>query len=305
MTLKIGILCGREWSFPPAFVEEVNRHNVGVVAEYAKLGGTWMDEPCPYAVLMDRISHEVPYYRSYVKNAVLQGTTVINNPFMWSADDRFFDATLAAKLGIAHPRTIVLPNKDYGPGVVPTESLRNLIYPLDWQGIVEHVGLPCVLKEAQSSGRKMVAVCRSLDDLLHHYNQSGLLTMLVQEYVPWDQCVRCLCVGQEEVLPMKYDPGQRRHLVEETLQRDTRQRVIDDTLKLMQALGYDLCLTEWAVADGVPYVLDYLNPVPDLDINVLTPAYFKWAVKHLAATAIKRAISPRPQKRELRWSSWF
>src|SRR5438128_1870328 len=112
---KIGLLVGSEGSFPSAFLREVNRRATGVTAEYARLGGTRMDEPCPYAVLIDRISHEVPYYRTYLKNAVLQGTTVVNNPFMWSADDKFFEASLAAKLGVPHPRTLVLPNKDYGP----------------------------------------------------------------------------------------------------------------------------------------------------------------------------------------------
>src|SRR3954449_4371748 len=140
LTMKIGLLVGREWSFPPAFIEEVNRRNEGVTAEYAKLGGTRMNGPCPYAVVIDRISHEVPYYRSYLKNAALQGATVINNPFMWTADDKYFEASLAAKLGVAHPKTVVLPNKDYVPGVVPTESLRNLVYPLDWKGIVEYTG---------------------------------------------------------------------------------------------------------------------------------------------------------------------
>ena len=134
MTLKIGLLVGREWSFPPAFIDEVNNRNEGVVAEFVKLGTTSMDEPCPYAVLIDRISHEVPYYRLYLKYAVLQGAMVINNPFMWTADDKFFEAALATKLGVASPKTVVLPNKDYIPGIVHSESLRNLIYPLDWQG---------------------------------------------------------------------------------------------------------------------------------------------------------------------------
>ncbi|MCS7038615.1 MAG: hypothetical protein NZP34_03330, partial [Caldilineales bacterium] len=131
MTLKVGLLVGREWSFPPAFIEEVNRREEGVIAEMVKLGGTMMDEPVPYAVIIDRISHEVPYYRSFLKHAVLQGVTVVNNPFMWTADDKFFGASLATKLGIASPKTVVLPNKDYVPGIVHTESLRNLKYPLD------------------------------------------------------------------------------------------------------------------------------------------------------------------------------
>ncbi len=133
---RVGVIVGREWSFPPKFIDEVNRRNAGVVAEFVKLGGTRMDEQIPYAVLVDRISHEVPYYRSYLKHAVLEGVTVINNPFMWTADDKFFGASLCAKLGLAHPKTLVLPNKDYVPGIVKTESLRNLVYPLDWQAIV-------------------------------------------------------------------------------------------------------------------------------------------------------------------------
>src|SRR5210317_24639 len=120
MTLKVGLMVGREWSFPPALIEEVNGRDEDVSAEFVQLGGTKMDEPCPYAVIVDRISHEVPYYRSYLKNAVLQGSTVVNNPFMWTSDDKYFESSLANKLGVAHPKTVVLPNKDYVPGIVHT-----------------------------------------------------------------------------------------------------------------------------------------------------------------------------------------
>src|SRR5215813_6445229 len=165
-TQRVGLLVGREWSFPPAFIEEVARRGDGVVAEYVKLGGTRMDEPVPYTVIIDRISHEVPYYRSYLKEAVLQGTTVVNNPFMWSADDKLFGATLATKLGIASPKTIALPNREYVPGIKHDESLRNLKYPLDWQEIIDYVGLPCILKDAHGGGWRDVYVCRSLADLI-------------------------------------------------------------------------------------------------------------------------------------------
>ena len=151
----------------PAFIEEVNRRNEGVVAEFVKIGSTRMDEPCPYTVIIDRISHEVPYYRLYLKYAVLQGVTVVNNPFMWTADDKFFEASLATKLGVASPKTVVLPNKEYVPGIVHTESLRNLVYPLDWQGVIDYVGLPCVLKDAlggvKSAGAFMSAARQDPD----------------------------------------------------------------------------------------------------------------------------------------------
>jgi len=174
--LKIGVIVGREWSWPPAFIEEVNKRDEGVTAEYAQLGGTRMNEPSPYAVLVDRISHEVPYYRSYLKNAMLQGSYVINNPFMWTADDKFFGASLITKLGIASPKTVVLPNKEYVPGIVHNESLRNLVYPTPWEEHVEYLGgFPVVLKDAHGGGWKNVAVCGTLDELWWHYNQSGLL----------------------------------------------------------------------------------------------------------------------------------
>jgi hypothetical protein len=304
MSLKVGLLVGREWSFPPAFIDEVNRRNDGVVAELVKLGGTRMTEPCPYAVLVDRISHEVPYYRSYLKHAALMGATVVNNPFMWTADDKFFEATLADKLGVAHPKTLVLPNKEYVPGIVHHESLRNLIYPLDWRGIADYVGLPCVLKDAHGGGWKNVTVCRSLDELIHHYNQSGLLTMIVQEFIVWDHYVRCLCLGQDEVLPMKYDPHQRRYHVDERhLGMDLGRRVVEESLKLVRALGYDMNTVEWAIRNGVPYAIDFMNPAPDMDVHSLTQRYFDWAVKHMADLVIRLAKNPRPQCRETRWNT--
>ncbi len=248
----------------------------------------------------------MPYYRSYLKNAVLQGATVVNNPFMWSADDKFFEASLADKLGVAHPKTIVLPNKDYVAGIVPTESLRNLIYPLDWQGIIDHVGLPCILKDAHGGGWRGVYVCHSLDELIQNYNQSGLLTMIVQQFIKFEHYLRCLCIGQNDVLPMKYDPHARRYIVEHGhLDAPLGLRIVEESLKLVRALGYDMNSMEWAIRDGVPYAIDFMNPAPDMDVNSLTPAYFEWAVKHMADMAIRLALNPRPQLKETRWSSLF
>ncbi|HJU66061.1 MAG TPA: hypothetical protein VJ596_10310 [Gemmatimonadaceae bacterium] len=306
MTLKIGLLVGREWSFPPAFIDEVNRRQAGVVVEYVKLGATSMDEPCPYAVIIDRISHEVPYYRSYLKHAVLEGATVVNNPFMWTADDKFFGASLATKLGVASPKTLALPNKDYVPGIVHEESLRNLIYPLDWQAIADHIGMPCVLKDAHGGGWKEVYICHSLDELIHHYNSSGRLTMIVQEMIQWEHFVRCVVLGRRHVLAMKYDPRERRYLVEhEHMSPELGERVVADSLKLVTALGYDMNSMEWAVRDGVPYAIDFMNPAPDMDVNSLTPFYFDWVVKHMASMTIEMANSPRPQRREVRWEALF
>lgn len=303
---RVGLLVGREWSWPPRFIEEVNGRKAGVVAEFAQLGGTRMDEPNPYGVVIDRISHEVPYYRSYLKKAVLDGVHVINNPFMWTADDKFFGAALCSKLGIAHPKTVVLPNQDYVPGIVKSESLRNLIYPLDWQAIVDHIKLPCILKDAHGGGWRGVYVCNSMEELIRYYDTSGLLTMIAQEFIKWDQYVRCMCVGQNLVLPMPYDPHQRRYIPDpEYLSPKLKERIIADSLTVVRALGYDMNTVEWAVKDGVPYAIDFMNPAPDMDINSLTPQYFEWCVKAMADLVIDLANKSTPPLAETRWSKLF
>lgn len=305
--LKIGVIVGREWSWPPAFLEEVNKRDAGVVAEYAKLGGTQMNEPNPYAVIVDRISHEVPYYRSYLKNAVLQGVRVVNNPFMWTADDKFFGASLATRLGVASPKTVVLPNKDYVPGIVHNESLRNLVYPLDWQGIVDYLGgFPLILKDAHGGGWKNVYKLKNLQDLWTHYNESGLLTMVLQECIEWDpgQYVRCMCLGQQDILVRKYDPDKRLYLKPD-FSDDLTERIIADSLKLVRALDYDMNTAEWAVRDGVPYAIDFMNCAPDMDIYSTGEEYHRWCVTKMADMCIRYAQNPKPQITDIRWNNLF
>ncbi len=302
---KIGLIVGREWSFPPAFLEEVNRRDAGVFAEYVKLGGTQANEPCPYAVIIDRISHEIPYYRTYLKNAMLQGAYLINNPFWWSADDKFFGTSLADKLGVAIPKTVALPSHSYIEGVI-NESLRNLEYPIDWDKLIGHVGLPAILKDVWGGGWKHVYVVHTKEELLYHYNKTGTLCMMLQEFIDWDQFVRCLCIGQEEILPIKYDPKERKyHVDHHHLTPELGNRIIEDARTINRALGYDMNSIEFAVRDGIPYAIDFTNPAPDMDVNSLTPHYFEWAVKKMADLAIARALNPIPQREEIRWARFL
>lgn len=291
-SLRVGVFVGREWSWPPAFIEEVNQRGEGVLAEYIKIGGTMMNEQVPYRVIVDRISHEVPYYRSYLKNAALQGVKVINDPFMWTADDKFFGASLADRLGVAIPKTLVLPNKDYVPGIIHTESLRNLKYPLDWNAIVEQIGgMPCVLKDAHGGGSKNVHVVYSIAELVWRYNQSGLRTMVLQEFIKWENYARLMGLGQEEVYVMKYDPTKQQYFEEHDFPLDLYNRMVNDTRKLNRALGYDMNAVEFAIKNGVPYAIDFMNPAPDMDVNSLGRNHFDWMVTHMADLVIRLAKS--------------
>ncbi|OLB83214.1 MAG: hypothetical protein AUI15_36410 [Actinobacteria bacterium 13_2_20CM_2_66_6] len=199
---------GRENTFPMPFIDMVNQRGaaVGVSAELAVLGGSLELEEPRHAVLVDRISHEIPYYRAHLKSAALLGTAVINDPFWWEADEKFFECTLARKLGVAVPKTVVLPNKDYIPDIDHSTSLRNLQYPIDWERLVSYTGLPAVLKPNTGGGWKDVYIVDSVDALLAAYNQTGLKTMILQEFIAWDDYVRCICIGREHVMPIRYNP---------------------------------------------------------------------------------------------------
>ncbi|EFO81223.1 hypothetical protein OSCT_0884 [Oscillochloris trichoides DG-6] len=303
---KIGVLVGREWSWPPAFIEEVNRRNAGVLAEFIKLGGTRMAEVCEYDVIIDRISHEIPYYRTFLKTAALCGTRVINNPFWWSADDKFFGASLCSLLGIPHPKTVALPSHSYAEGV-SEESLRNLRYPIPWQDHVEYVGgFPAILKPITTSHFKRVYKVNNFDELWRAYNDTGAECMLLQEYIAWEKYVRCIVIGQEHVMTIKFDANaawpNRYFRDDHYLTTEEGHLVVDSSLKINRALGYDMNTIEFAIKDGIPFAIDLTNPAPNFDVNTLTPHYFDWVVKTMADVAISMALAGRSQPKEYAWS---
>lgn len=302
--LRIGLFVGMEWSWPPAFIEEVNSRSdkTGVIAEFVKIGGTFMDEPNPYRVIIDRISHEVPYYRSYLKNAALQGVKVVNDPFMWTADDKYFGTSVLAKLGIAVPKTYVLPNKDYVPGIDHNKSLRNLDFPIQWERIVEHLGgFPLVLKDAHGGGWKEVHIVYSMEELWAAYDESGLLTMILQEFVKWESYARCMCLAQKDVRVMQYNPNERYYYPEPEFDEALFKKIHDDTLTICKAFGYDMNTCEFAVRDGIPYAIDFMNPAPDMDVNSLGKNHFDWMVTKMADHMVALAQSDVATRKRYDW----
>ena len=309
-------MVGRENTFPPAFIETVNRKgaSVGVNAEMATLGGAREVETPRYAVIVDRISHEVPYYRAHLKSAALQGTVVVNDPFWWDADEKFFECTLARKRGVAVPKTVALPNKAYISDI-NEGSLRNLQYPLDWDGILGYVGLPAILKPNTGGGWKDVYKVDSKEELLWAYDQSGPLapghrpkTMILQEFIHWQDYVRCICIGRKDILPMRYDPTApfaERYVVSRPVQGELRERAVHDATALVDALGYDMDTVEFAVRDGVLYAIDFLNPAPDLDSFSVKEEAFAWALEKMSDLVIAYATGTArpPWQGEHRWWS--
>ena len=306
---KIGVLFGVENTFPGALVEKINSMGLdGIEAEFVHLGGVHMGEPSGYAVIVDRISHDLPFYRSYLKNAILNGTKVINNPFWWSADDKFFNYALAEKLGVAVPRTVLLPHKDYPPEI-NAQSLRNLDYPLDWDGIFDYVKFPAFLKPHDGGGwRDVFHVCNP-HDFFNAYHQTRDLCMTLQAAVNFKEYFRCYVVGQEKVRIMAYDPRKPHHeryvLGPNTADKKLLKRVEKDALTLCKALGYDLNTVEFAVEDGVPYAIDFMNPAPDADLHSVGKESFEWIVNAVAELAVKKAKDADKVMTGMNWSAFL
>lgn len=309
MQKKIGIIFGMENTFPPALVDKVNSMKVdGVQAEFVKLGGVKMAQPSGYSVIIDRISQDIAFYRAYLKNAALSGTFVINNPFWWTADDKFFNYALASKLGVAIPPTVLLPHNQHPPGTTD-QSMRNLMFPLNWEEIFDYVGFPAFLKPYDGGGWKNVYKVNSPDEFFRAYNDTGQLCMTLQRGVKFKEYFRCYVVGQEKVHIMPYDPSVPFHerYVKNPPPIDVRllERVERDALTLCRALGYDLNTVEFAVEDGIPYAIDFMNPAPDADVNSVGKANFDWIVNAVAEFAVKKALSGEVQAQELRWSAFL
>jgi glutathione synthase/RimK-type ligase-like ATP-grasp enzyme len=306
---KIGVIYGMEETFPGALVDRVNAKKIeGITAEHIHIGGIRMDQPSGYRVIVDRISHDIPFYRAYLKHATLFGAIVINNPFWWGADDKFFNYSLAAQIGVATPRTAVLPHKAHPPGTTD-RSMRNLIYPLNWDEIFEYVGFPAFLKPYSGGGWKSVYKVHSPEEFFKAYDETGDLCMTLQQGIEFEEYFRCYVVGQNKVHVMQYDPrlphADRYVKNPAAVSKALQDRVVEDAMKLCRALGYDLNTVEFAVQDGIPYAIDFLNPAPDADYFSVGPENFEWIVENVAQLAIEKARGLENPAQELRWAAFL
>lgn len=305
---KIGILFGQEDSFPWAFIERVNKKGVdGITAEPVRIDKLVQGEPTEYAVIIDRISQDVPFYRAYLKNAALNGAAVVNNPFWWSADEKFFNNCLATKIGVAVPKTVLLPSHEHPPDTGP-KSFRNLAYPLDWEGIFGYVGWPAFFKPFAGGGWKHVYRLSGPDEFFRVYGETGQLVMMLQEEIVFDEYFRCYCIGTNNVRIMQYDPRQPFHLRYvrggPPVRQELLRQVEDAVLKLNQGLGYDFNTVELAVRGGVPYAIDFCNPAPDADVHSVGEENFEWVVEAVADMAIRKAQNHVAGKNNLTWGDF-
>ena len=304
---KIGILFGKERSFPNALIEKINSQKIdGITAEAVRIDKVMQGEPTEYAVIIDRISQDVPFYRAYLKNAALSGTAVINNPFWWSADEKFFNNCLATKIGVPVPKTVILPSHDL-PDDTTGDSFANLAYPLDWEGIFKYTGFPTYMKPFAGGGWKNVYQLNSIEDFFEKHAETKQLVMMLQEEIKFEEYYRCYCIGGKYVRIMPYEPRNPHHLryVADFSPTPEKLKEMEEiVLRINHYLGYDFNTVELALRDGVPYAIDFCNPAPDAEKTSVGEENFAWVVETAAKFAIEKAKTFEPGKDNLTWGKY-
>ena len=304
---KIGILFGQERSFPMAFIERINSKGIEEIsAEPVRIDKSFQGEPSGYSVIVDRISQDVPFYRTWLKNAALTGTAVINNPFWWSADEKYFNNCLMTKIGIPVPKTAILPSHDL-PEETKNESFSNLAYPLDWESIFQYVGFPAYMKPFAGGGWKNVYKLHNKEELFEKHSETGQLVMLLQEEISFEEYYRCYCIGNKYVRIMSYEPRNPYHLRYAADFKPSAERIKqmeEIVLRINTYLGYDFNTVELAVRDGVPYAIDFCNPAPDAERTSVGEENFEWVVETAANYAIERALAQDDHRDNLTWGEY-
>jgi hypothetical protein len=305
---KIGILFGKERSFPMAFIEAINQKNIpGVVAEPVRIDKVVQGEASGYDVIVDRISQDVPFYRAYLKNAALCGTAVINNPFWWSADEKFFNNCLATRIGVPVPKTVILPSRELPPDT-SDQSFQNLAYPLDWETIFGYVGFPAYMKPFAGGGWKNVYKLHNAEEFYQKHGETGQLVMLLQEEIIFSEYYRCYCIGGKYVRIMSYEPRNPHHLrysADFSPAPERLQQMTEIVLRINAWLGYDFNTVELAVRDGIPYAIDFCNPAPDAERTSVGEDNFNWVVQTAADYAIERAVAHQDGTDNLTWGEYL
>ncbi|MGY0039120.1 ATP-grasp domain-containing protein [Pedobacter sp. NJ-S-72] len=305
---KIGILFGQERSFPEAFVKRVNELGGNdFKAEFVNIDKIFQAEPLDYAVIIDRISQDVPFYRASLKNAAITGTAVINNPFWWSADEKFFNNALAVKLGIPVPKTALIPSHAR-PDDTTENSFSNLAFPFDWDNIFEYTGFPAYMKPFDGGGWKEVYKLNDKEEFFDKHSQTHQYVMMLQEEIEFDEYFRCYCIGGKYVRIMQYEPRNPAHLRYAVDHKPSSEKLLktihDYVIKLNQYLGYDFNTVEFAVRDGIPYAIDFCNPAPDADASSVGKENFEWVVETSAKYAIERAKAQVDGQDNLTWGEY-
>ena len=314
-TRRIGLSLGADLCWPTCYEEilsrfdprfEINGETIGFDVTRLDIEPFDLRRPCPYDVVLDRVTHWYHTSREWIKKSILMdGLYVLNNP--WSIQSMEKQTTYCAmmQLGLPVPETWMLPPKEYEPTPDLETTLERYAKLFDLGEVGNQIGYPHFMKPYD--GGAWVAVTRIANEeaLREAYDKSGRRVMHLQQAIePFDLFVRCLGIGPE-LRFIRYDPDAPLHARYRTdgdfLTKEEEGLLRDMTLTINAYFGWDFNSCEVIRKDGVFYPIDFANACPDAQVTSLH-YHFPWLVKTMLQWSLYCAATKRKMRTNLDWN---
>ncbi len=279
---KIGVLFGAEKSFPIELIKYINDKKSDAKASSILIGAVRNNDKANFDLIYDRISHFVPMYQSYLKMAMYNGTKVINNPNSNCIDNNFFQTVFAKKNKLKVPKTVLLPSKEIPEGI-NSEHLHNLMYPINWDEVFDYIGFPAILKPNKGYNLFNAYKIYNQSEFFSTYDLTSTNTMILQENIQYDEYYRAFTIGKNEVRIVEYNPIKPIHLrynkEETTINSKLKKEISKVALLIADFFELYFNTVEFAVKDNVPFIINFLNPAPKCDKELMNESDFNWLLE--------------------------
>ena len=170
------------------------------------------------------------------------------------------------------------------------------------------MGFPAWLKPFDGGGWKHVYKVHSIDEFFERYSETGDIVMTLQESIEFTEYYRCYCIGKKYVHIMPYEPRNPHHLryaAGFAPSAQMKRQLTELCIQICSMLGYDFNTVEFAVRDGIPYAIDYMNPAPDAERTSVQEENFAWVLDKTATFLIELAHEGRATPAAYTWSQFL
>lgn len=318
VTKRIGLSLGADLCWPICFEELLARlalaipiggDTISFAVERVTIEPFDLRQPCPYDVVLDRLTHWYHTSREWIKKAVVMDDLyVLNNPWSLQANEKHTSYCAMMRLGMPVPDTWMLPPKAYEPREDLQVTLERYARLFDLAAVGAKVGYPAFVKPYDGGAWVGVSKVDNELELNAAYDASGTRLLHLQRAVlPFDLFVRALGVGPQ-VSVMRYDPEaplHDRYKVDFDFVNAEEWRLLADTcLTINTFFGWDFNSCEALRRDGVFHPIDFANACPDSQVTSLH-YHFPWLVKAKLRWALFVAATGRRMRKTLDWEPYF
>lgn len=318
VTRKIGLSLGADLCWPVCYEEilrlldlEIEHDGQRIRFEVKRVAIEPFDirQPCPYDVVIDRVTHWYHTSREWIKKSILMdGLYTYNNPWSIQSMEKQTTYCAMAHLGLPVPRTWLVPPKSYQPHDDLDTTLQRYARLFDLGEIGRQLGYPMYMKPYDGGAWKGVSRIRDEVQLREVYEESGTYLMHLQESIEgFDRFVRCIGLGPRFLL-VSYDPDAPLHdryrICHDFVSDEDAALLRDMALTINSFFGWDFNSCESLHRNGTWYPIDFANACPDSQVTSLH-YYFPWIVLANIRWSVFCAATRRQMPKNLDWQPYY